>query len=95
MVRKKGLDIELDIVGEGPWKRKLEALVEEKGLGDCVTFHGQLDNREVMHMMAGADFFVMPSYPAKDPITAIAVGIVSGLAATGLHQAAKQAEKVA
>lgn len=63
MVRKKGLDIDLDIVGEGPWKRKLEALVEEKGLGDCVTFHGQLDNREVMHMMAGADFFVMPSYP--------------------------------
>ena len=42
-----------------------------------------------------AAMFVMPSYPAKDPITAIAGGIVSGLAATGLHQAAKQAEKVA
>ena len=29
---------------------------------------------------------VMPEYPAEDILTAIAVGIVSGLAATGVHQ---------
>ena len=29
---------------------------------------------------------VMPDYPASDILTAIAVGIVSGLAATGVHQ---------
>lgn len=29
-------------------------------------------------------------FPASDPITAAAVGIVSGLAATGVHQAVKQ-----
>lgn len=34
--------------------------------------------------------YVMPSYPADDVITAIAVGIVSGLAATGAHQVVKQ-----
>lgn len=34
--------------------------------------------------------FAMPDFPAKDPITAIAVGIVSGLAATGSHQVYKQ-----
>lgn len=34
--------------------------------------------------------YVMPEYPAKDIITAIAVGIVSGLAATGAHQIYKQ-----
>ena len=32
----------------------------------------------------------LPDYPATDPLTAVAVGIVSGLAATGLNQAAKQ-----
>ena len=37
----------------------------------------------------------IPDYPAGDPITAAAVGIVSGLAATGLHQAAKQLGKEA
>ena len=36
---------------------------------------------------------VMPEFPAKDPLTAIAVGIVSGLAATGAHQVYKQFTK--
>lgn len=33
---------------------------------------------------------VIPDYPATDIITAIAVGIVSGLAATGINQGIKQ-----
>lgn len=33
---------------------------------------------------------VMPDFPADDILTAIAVGIVSGLAATGAHQVYKQ-----
>lgn len=32
----------------------------------------------------------MPDFPATDYITAVAVGIVSGLAATGVNQVAKQ-----
>lgn len=36
---------------------------------------------------------VMPEFPAADPLTAIAVGIVSGLAATGAHQVYKQLTK--
>ena len=32
----------------------------------------------------------LPDFPATDPLTAIAVGIVSGLAATGINQAVKQ-----
>lgn len=35
-------------------------------------------------------FFCMSGYPANDIITAIAVGIVSGLAATGANQIYKQ-----
>lgn len=34
--------------------------------------------------------FIMPDFPATDYITAAAVGIVSGLAATGVNQAIKQ-----
>lgn len=34
--------------------------------------------------------YIMPDFPAADPITAIAVGIVSGLAATGADQLVKQ-----
>jgi hypothetical protein len=35
----------------------------------------------------------MPDFPASDIITAAAVGIVSGLAATGVNQMIKQAGK--
>lgn len=35
-------------------------------------------------------FIKMPDFPATDIITAIAVGIVSGLAATGVNQITKQ-----
>ena len=37
-----------------------------------------------------AFFIGMPDFPATDIITAIAVGIVSGLAATGANQIVKQ-----
>lgn len=33
---------------------------------------------------------VMPEFPASDILTAVAVGIVSGLGATGAHQIYKQ-----
>lgn len=37
--------------------------------------------------------FIMPEFPGKDYLTAIAIGIVSGLAATGAHQIYKQLTK--
>lgn len=37
-----------------------------------------------------AGMYFIPDFPASDPITALAVGIVSGLAATGVDQIFKQ-----
>ena len=37
--------------------------------------------------------YVMNEFPGSDPLTAIAIGIVSGLAATGAHQVYKQLSK--
>lgn len=36
---------------------------------------------------------IIPNYPATDILNAIAVGIVSGLASTGVHQIYKQQTK--
>lgn len=36
---------------------------------------------------------IMPDFPASDYITAVAVGIVSGFAATGVNQVFKQLNK--
>ena len=40
-----------------------------------------------------AGLYVMPDFPAKDVINAAAIGIVSGLAATGINQIGKQLQK--
>ena len=40
-----------------------------------------------------AGMFIMPDFPACDYLTAAAVGIVSGLAATGINQVYKQLSK--
>lgn len=37
--------------------------------------------------------YVMPEFPANDILNAIAIGIVSGLASTGVNQAYKQLTK--
>lgn len=42
--------------------------------------------------MAGL-YLSLPDFPASDPLTALAVGIVSGLAATGANQISKQLGK--
>ena len=34
--------------------------------------------------------YIMPDFPAKDLLNAVAIGIVSGLASTGAHQIGKQ-----
>lgn len=34
--------------------------------------------------------YIMPDFPAKDLLNAVAIGIVSGLASTGAHQLGKQ-----
>lgn len=41
-------------------------------------------------VLGGAGMRFMPDFPANDVVTAIAVGIVSGLAATGIDQLGKQ-----
>ena len=66
------------------------------GLG-VVIKASPLDSRYIPPILAlagallgVAGLLVMPDYPASDLLTAVAVGIVSGLAATGVDQVVKQ-----
>lgn len=40
--------------------------------------------------LGAAGLYIMPDFPAGDILTAVSVGIVSGLAATGANQMGKQ-----
>nr|DAJ79533.1 MAG TPA: holin [Caudoviricetes sp.] len=44
-------------------------------------------------ILGAVGMFVIPDFPANDIMNAIAVGIVSGLASTGVNQAYKQITK--
>lgn len=68
-------------------------------VGQVVKASG-LDNKwiPIICGLAGAllglaGMYIMPDFPATDYITALAVGIVSGLAATGVDQVYKQLTK--
>lgn len=40
--------------------------------------------------LGAAGLYLMPDFPGTEPLTAVAVGIASGLASTGAHQMGKQ-----
>lgn len=43
--------------------------------------------------LGAVGFFLIPGFPAENVLTALAVGAVSGLSSTGVHQAWKQQSK--
>ncbi len=57
----KELPFELQVLGDGPERARLEAQSERLGLGDRVHFHGFLPQRECAERLAAADALVLPS----------------------------------
>lgn len=53
--------IKLTVVGDGPYREKLEELVEQYGVTDMVTFIGQKDKEELLPYYQAGDIFVFPS----------------------------------
>ena len=49
------------IIGEGPYKEKLEKLTSQLNLGDCVRFIGRLSYDSLPEHLRLGDLFVMPS----------------------------------
>jgi glycosyltransferase involved in cell wall biosynthesis len=68
----------LDIVGEGPERASYEALSNELGLSDQVTFHGQLSKSSLAEFMRQSDLFVLPSHTETFSV-ATAEALATGL----------------
>ncbi len=49
------------LVGDGPYRRQLERLVDTLGLQDVVVFEGMLQRDVALRRLEGADIFVHPS----------------------------------
>lgn len=65
---KRGYAISLNIVGDGPDRRNLEALVSERGIEPFVTFSGALNQNEVLQAYKEADIFTLASFAEGVPV---------------------------
>jgi glycosyltransferase involved in cell wall biosynthesis len=61
ILRTRGADCRLTIVGDGPERESLTRVAAESGVGDRCDFRGALDHEAVLSAMDVSDAFVLPS----------------------------------
>lgn len=66
ILRSRGTDFELHIVGDGPEADELQALARGLGLGDCTHFRGEMPHEQLIPLFARATLFVLASVVAGD-----------------------------
>lgn len=82
ILHDEGVDLRCDIVGDGPMRPQLEAMIREKRLEGVVRLAGARPESEVAQMMAEARLFVLPSIIASDgQMEGIPVALMEALAA--------------
>lgn len=77
-LKEQGHEFELVLIGDGPERTSLVAMVEAAGLGDRVIFTGYIDQAAVARYMRESDVLVLPSFAEGLPVTlmeAMALGI--------------------
>lgn len=55
-----GVDYECCVIGEGPWREKLESLANELGVGGRIEFAGVQTQEEVKRRLKASDVFALP-----------------------------------
>jgi colanic acid/amylovoran biosynthesis glycosyltransferase len=70
-LRAGGLDVTATIVGDGPERFQLEALVGRLELSDYVGFVGAVGQDDIRELYAAADVFCLPSFAEGIPVVAM------------------------
>lgn len=89
-IRQAGMDVECSIAGDGPERRRLQALIEESGLVGRVTLLGYVSREQIGALYDRADIVVLTSRSEGIPLVlmeAMARGkIVLAPAITGIPE---------
>jgi len=59
---RDGLDVYLNIAGDGPLRERLITQVNQLGLDEKVVFHGNVSKEELIRLADNSDVFILPSY---------------------------------
>ncbi|MFN9498131.1 MAG: glycosyltransferase family 4 protein [Erythrobacteraceae bacterium] len=70
-LREKGIDFTLNLVGDGPSRSVIEALVDSLDLRDRVFFEGFLKEDDTLLTIAASDILVLPSLMEGLPVVLI------------------------
>ena len=65
-VRAKNTELHYDIIGEGPLRSMLEALIHQLGMEDVVTLHGAKEGSFVRQILNKAHIFMLNSVTATN-----------------------------
>lgn len=76
IARRRGLDVTLDVLGDGPLRTRLEARAADLGVAAAVTFHGHVG--DVGAHLRRSDVLLRPSYTEGLPL-AVLEGMACGL----------------
>jgi len=68
LLRERGRDVSLTLVGEGPLRRVLEELIARRGLGQLVRLAGACNHDRVIDYYGSSDAFVLPSFLEGLPV---------------------------
>jgi glycosyltransferase involved in cell wall biosynthesis len=60
LLKARGIDFHWTLVGEGPWREKLEAQTAALDLGRHVTFAGVQSQETIKKLLAASDVFCLP-----------------------------------
>ena len=75
---RRGRDVSLVVVGDGPERAAIEATVDRLAIGDRVRLLGELEPAAVADVLADADAFCLPSFAEGLPVSimeAMATGL--------------------
>ncbi|MEO1063549.1 MAG: glycosyltransferase family 4 protein [Actinomycetota bacterium] len=81
-LRSRGVDVELEIVGDGPSAQGLRQQIIDLRLDDVVTMTGRLESGDVARRLAAAGLFVTCSIVENHPV-AVIEAMSSGLSIIG------------
>lgn len=66
LLRRRGVDFELRVIGGGPLRDDLQALAETEGVADRVAFLGARSQQEVIDELAHAELFTLTPFVLAD-----------------------------